>query len=247
MFLHHYPEPWPCFVTWHCVTSIVYPHIHSTNYGGKIDDSLMKGQSPSPFQLKKCIIGSILRFVGAKFSHLCSLLWLFFQSNFQGCELVIGTLIFFFFNVSKPPLFLMWLRELEVKGHGFLLFSLGEFSEALQCGQYFIFSSCGCDLGCKCWLLWVNSQGRPETSQCWIATLHAGSEAKTLAGKVVSVTLGQLYPLTGTLGLWCFAGRLLPVLNTQHSNTSVSLAHLSKEIFPFGQKFSGEAFFLKSS
>lgn len=57
------------------------------------------------------------------------------------------------------------------------------------------------------------------------------------------MTLGQLYPVAGTLGLWCFAGRLLPVLNTQHSNTFVSLAHLSKEVFPFGQKFSGEAFF----
>lgn len=61
-------------------------------------------------------------------------------------------------------------------------------------------------------------------------------------GKVVSVTLGQLDPITGTLGLWCFAGRLLPVLNTQHSNTFVSLAHLHKEMFPFGQKFSGEVF-----
>lgn len=56
------------------------------------------------------------------------------------------------------------------------------------------------------------------------------------------MTLGQLHPVTGTLGLWCFAGRLLPVLNTQHSNTFVSLGHLRKEIFPFGQKFSGEAF-----
>lgn len=56
------------------------------------------------------------------------------------------------------------------------------------------------------------------------------------------MTLGQLYPVTGTLGLWCFAGRLLPVLNTQHSNTSVSLAHLHKEMFSFGQKNFGEVF-----
>lgn len=30
----------------------------------------------------------------------------------KGCELVIGTYIFIF-NVSKPPLFPVWLRELE--------------------------------------------------------------------------------------------------------------------------------------
>lgn len=72
------------------------------------------------------------------------------------------------------------------------------------------------------------------------SALHAGAEAKTLAGKVVSVALGQLYPVTGTLGLWCFAGRLLPVLNTQHSNTC-SLAHLHKGMFPLRQKFSDDA------
>lgn len=88
----------------------------------------------------------------------------------------------------------------------------------------------------------VKLTGQAGNSPCWIATLHAGSEAKTLAGKVVSVTPEQLYPVTGTLGLWGFAGRLLPVLNTQHSNPFVSLAHLRKEVFPFEQKFSGEAF-----
>lgn len=30
----------------------------------------------------------------------------------KGCELIIGTYIFIF-NVSKPPLFPVWLRELE--------------------------------------------------------------------------------------------------------------------------------------
>lgn len=58
----------------------------------------------------------------------------------------------------------------------------------------------------------------------------------------VGLSNSWLYPVPGTLGHWCFAGRLLPVLNTQHSNTFVSLAHLHKEMFPFGQKIYGEAF-----
>lgn len=81
---------------------------------GKTDYSLMKGQSPSPFQFKKCIVGSILRSVGAD-SPTCIPYYDFSsESNFQGCELVIEFRFFFFiFNVSKPPLFPMWLRELE--------------------------------------------------------------------------------------------------------------------------------------
>lgn len=58
----------------------------------------------------------------------------------------------------------------------------------------------------------------------------------------VDLSNSWLYPVIGTLRHWCFAGRLLPVLNTQHSNTFVSLAHLLKEMFPFRQNFYGEAF-----
>lgn len=94
-------------------------HIYSKNYDGTIDYSVMKGQSPSPFQLthlsKKCIVGSILRSVGAKFSHLCSLLWLFFWVQLSGMWAGYWNLDFLIitFNVSKPPLFPVWLRELE--------------------------------------------------------------------------------------------------------------------------------------
>lgn len=125
----------------------------------------------------------------------------------------------------------------------FYFFSLGEFPKSLQCGHYSILSSWGCDLGCKSWLITLGKltgqAGDLTVLNC--STLHAGAEAKTLAEKVVSVALGQLYPVTGRLGLWCFAARLLPVLNTQHSNTFVFLAHLHKGRFPLRQKLSGEA------
>lgn len=71
-------------------------------------------------------------------------------------------------------------------------------------------------------------------TSCWHRSQNPSLE--------VGLSNSWLYPVTGTLGHWCFAGRLLPVLNTQHSNTFVSLAHLRKEMFPFGQKFYGEAF-----
>lgn len=58
----------------------------------------------------------------------------------------------------------------------------------------------------------------------------------------VGLSNSWLYAVPGTLGHWCFAGRLPPVLNTQHSNTFVSQAHLHKEMFPFGQKRYGEVF-----
>lgn len=139
----------------------------------------------------------------------------------------------------------MWLRELErgkkPRLSTFFLWEsfLRPFNVDTTSSLAAVDVIWGVSLG---WLLWVNSQGRLETSQCWIATLHAGTEAKTPAGRVVSVTFGELYPVTGTLGLWCFAGRLLPVLNTQHRNTFVSLAHLHEGMFPLGQKFSSEAF-----
>lgn len=160
----------------------------------------------------------------------------------KGCELIIGTYIFIF-NVSKPPLFPVWLRELERgKKPQLPTFFFGRVS----CGSVdTTLSSAAVDVIWAVSLLitvgkLTGQAGNLTLLNCYPSCWHRSQNFPT--GWEVGLSNSWMYPVPGTLGRWCFAGRLLPVLNTQHSNTFVSLAHLHKEMFPLGQKFSGEAF-----